>query len=281
MRVGVTGASGFTGGYLMNELRARGHEAIPIKSNLGSKADLGLEVAASKLEAVIHLAAKAFVHMADYELFYAVNQLGSFNLLAAMAAHSPGARVILASSAQVYGAEASGMIDEMLPVRPANHYALSKMAMEMGSSFWSDRLDITTVRPFNYTGVGQNSQFLIPKMIDHFCRRAPVIELGNIDVERDFGDVRSVVSAYVDLLDKSDSPRILNVCTGVGRSVRTVLAALTDLTGHSPEIQINPDFIRDNEVKFLVGDCSLLRQTLPSWKSIPFEETISWMIEAK
>lgn len=281
MRVAVTGASGFTGRYLLPELYSRDHEVVILKSNLASPVDLKCEIAAAQPEAIIHLAAKAFVHLDDFEEFYAVNQIGSFHLLAAAAAEVPGARVLLASSAQVYGVNASGVIDESFCPKPANHYALSKLAMEMGSNLWSDRLNITIVRPFNYTGIGQGAQFLVPKVVDHFRRRAPVIELGNIDIERDFGDVRSVVSAYADLIGKTEMPEILNVCTGQARSVRSLISALTQITGHKLQLKINQAFVRANDVPLLVGNGDLLRKTLPDWRPLPFEETLAWMVAAQ
>lgn len=280
MRVGVTGAQGFTGRFLLAELGRRGHDPLSIASDVTDAAALASEIAALQPEAVIHLAAVAFVNMADFGGFYAVNQIGSFHLLDALAEHAPGARVLLASSAQVYGAQASGLLAEAAPRRPSNHYALSKAAMEMGSAFWADRLRITIARPFNYTGVGQEARYLIPKIVDHFARRAPVIELGNIDVERDFGDVRSVADAYAGLIAMPEPEPVYNVATASLNSVRDIVGRLQRITGHQIEVRINPGFVRAGDVPILSGNIDRLRAALPDWHPHPIDDTLRWMLSA-
>lgn len=280
MRVAVTGASGFTGAYLLPELERRGHEAIALEADVTDPATLNAALAVARPDAVIHLAALAFVDVADFGGFYAVNQVGSFNLMQALAARSPGARLILASTAQVYGAQASGLIDEGRPMLPANHYALSKAAMETGSRFWADRLQITVVRPFNYTGVGQELRYLVPKIVDHFRRRAVEIDLGNIDVQRDFGDVRSVVEAYASLLDTPAPPTVCNIATGTMESVGGIVAKLAAISGHRMDIRINPAFVRADDVPVLGGCIDRLRTAVPGWSPRPIDDTLAWMLQA-
>lgn len=280
MRVGITGLSGFTGTYLCAALTEAGHQPVGITADLTDPAALDRAVADIAPDAVVHLAALAFVASDDLAGYYGVNQVGSFNLLNAMAQHRPGARVVLASSAQVYGEGASGTVAENHLLAPANHYALSKHAMEIGAGFWRDRLSILITRPFNYTGCGQQDRYLIPKIVDHFRRRAPVIELGNIDVERDFGDVRAVVRAYVGLLAAADSDVPINIATGKAHSVREVLTMAGELTTHRPQIVVNPAFVRKNDVQRLIGSNTRLRTLLPDWAPIPLSDTLEWMLAA-
>lgn len=278
MRVGVTGLSGFSGTYIGAALHEAGHHPIAISADITDASALDRAVADAAPDAVIHLAAQAFVASDDLAGFYAVNQIGSFNLLNALARHCPGSRAVLASSAQIYGEGASGVVDEDHPPAPANHYALGKWAMEMGASFWRDRLSILVTRPFNYTGRGQQNRYLIPKIVDHFRRRAPVIELGNINVERDFGDVRAVARAYVGLLSAADIDVPVNISTGTAHSVRDVLAIAEELTGHHPQVVVNPEFVRAGDVQRLVGSNVRLRMLLPEWSPIPLRDTLAWML---
>ena len=121
---------------------------------------------------------------------------------------------MLASTSQVYGNPSDDPVTEDTITTPINHYACSKLAMELMARNWFDRLPILITRPFNYTGRGQDQRFLLPKLIDHFRRRAAVIHLGNLDVERDFLDVRSVADIYVRLLESPAQSQALQYRVG-------------------------------------------------------------------
>lgn len=293
-RVLVTGLNGFTGVHLSHALAGAGYEvhgtiradeAPDDTHHVADLADLDqlrkviLQVRPIH---VIHLAAVSFVGHGDVAEIYRTNIVGTSNLLKALSTSKAAGiglkTVLLASSANIYGNTQVDPITEDEPPRPANDYAVSKAAMEQMAALWSESVPITMVRPFNYTGVGQSKQFLLPKIVDAFARKAPVLELGNIDVERDFSDVRDVAAAYCGLLEAS--PRhVLNVCSGRAHSLREILAIATDLSGHSPEIKINPDFVRGNEVRRLRGSAQRLRLALPGWSSRPVRETLKWMLD--
>jgi nucleoside-diphosphate-sugar epimerase len=279
MRVLVTGAQGFTGRYLCEELERRGHQVLEFSGDITDCDAVLANLKDLKPDGIVHLAAIAFVASGDFEAFYKVNQLGAFHLLEAASAVVPGARIVIASSANIYGNQAEGVLAESAPPNPVNHYAISKWAMEMGARQWSDRLAITLVRPFNYTGVGQDEQYLIPKIVAHFRRRESSIELGNLDVRRDFGDVRSVVQAYCDLLH-SDAAigETYNVSSGEIHSLQDVITMASAISGHALEVRVNPRFVRANDVRILAGDASKLRAVLPEWRQIALEETMRWMI---
>lgn len=280
MRVALTGAEGFTGRYVTAELDRRGIEWIALAADITDAAAVDAAVSVHRFDALIHLAAIAFAGGNDWNAFYWVNQLGTFNLLDSIARYQPGTICLLASSAQIYGPGASGLIDEAAPANPANHYAVSKYAMEQGAVIWSGALDIRIARPFNYTGVGQEDRYLVPKIVSHFARRVPVIELGNTHVLRDFGDVRAVASAYCDLIGSNEQGLIVNVASGVVRSIDEIMQTLGSLTGHRMEIQVNPTFVRANDVPVLGGNPAALRRYAPAWEPVAFDDTLAWMLEA-
>jgi nucleoside-diphosphate-sugar epimerase len=286
-RVLVTGLRGFTGSYLELELKAAGYEVCDLLTKDGHPVDITDRdavrdaMAHIKPRAIIHLAAVAFVGHGDPNTFYAVNLIGTRNLLEAAHQTVPQLDlVVLASSANIYGNRTAGVLDEDAPADPVNDYAVSKLAMEQMAALWRERLPIIVTRPFNYTGHGQSTSFLIPKIVAHFRARAPRISLGNLDVGRDFSDVRAVVQVYRDLLAAKPIGRIVNICSGNCYSPRDVLAMAQSITGHAIEVDVDPGLVRANEVTRLYGNPSRLRALLPQWQPIPFETTLRWMLEA-
>lgn len=288
----ITGALGFTGRYMAAELRSHGYRVSGVGSQPDTnpdyrQADL-TDAAAIKAclaelqpDVVLHLAALAFVGHGDANAFYQVNLIGTRNLLEAIAhmGKTPDC-VLLASSANVYGNATAGTLSEQAMLAPANDYAVSKMAMEAMARLWMQRLPLVITRPFNYTGVGQAENFLLPKIVSHFRRREARIELGNLDVWRDFTDVRALVQAYRRLMEAGAAGETVNVCSGTSYSLREVLHLCGQITGHSLEIDVNPAFVRANEVKTLCGDASRLRQLIGDWETPPLEQTLRWMLDA-
>lgn len=285
----VTGAGGFTGRYVIAALRSRGYRVVGLSSKptqadetiaceLTDAAAVREVVRSVAPDFVLHLAALAFVAHADEQAFYRVNLFGTQNLLQALAElDTPVQKVLLASSANVYGSPELEVLDESLCPAPVNHYAMSKLAMEHMAHTWFDRLPIVIVRPFNYTGMGQDEKFLVPKIVSHFRRGAKVIELGNIDVERDFSDVRTVADVYSRLLECVAAGGTFNVCSGVVWSLKDVLAMMAEIAGYEIEVRVNPDFVRANELKRLQGDASKLEGVLGALDNIPLQETLRWM----
>jgi nucleoside-diphosphate-sugar epimerase len=291
-RVLVTGIRGFTGQYMAAELTAYGYEVFGIGSQPGCDAhyrqvDLldseGLRAVIAQVQPdlVVHLAALAFVGHGDANAFYQTNVIGTRNLLEALAsAGKPLDCVLLASSANIYGNASEGVLSEATTPAPANDYAVSKLAMEYMARLWSERLPLVIARPFNYTGVGQADNFLLPKIVAHFRRKAATIELGNLDVWRDFSDVRAVVQAYRGLIEACPAGQTFNVCSGHTHSLREVLAMCADISGHQLQVAVNPAFVRAGEVKTLCGSAELLRSVLPHWQTPPLADTLRWMLDS-
>lgn len=254
MRILVTGADGFTGRHFAASAGACGHEVVSLQSNLTDLDALIQETAQVAPEAVVHLAGISFVEHADAIVFYDVNVIGTLNLLDALVAlEQPPGSVLLVSSANVYGNCKQSPITESQPPAPVNQYAMSKLAMEYMARTYLDRLPLFFVRPFNYTGPGQNINFVIPKLVDHFVRQAPVISLGNLHVEREFNDVQMVCETYIALLSCGQPGEIYNVCSGRPYSLSEVIQELTRISNHDLRVEVNPAFVRPNELHRLCG----------------------------
>lgn len=263
MKILLTGASGFTGVHFSALARAAGHKVVALTCDLSNKKELQREVLAAAPDGVVHLAAISFVGQANNDAFYAVNVVGTTNLLEALASlPQVPERVLLASSANVYGNSDTSPITESQRPAPTNHYATSKLAMEHIALSYAEELPLVITRPFNYTGEGQGLQFLVPKLVSHFAQRARAIELGNLYIEREFNDVRMVCDAYLKLLDYGEPGETYNICSGAGYSLQHLIDVFSRLTGHRLEVRVNPAFVRRGEVRRLFGSPEKLRSLL-------------------
>ena len=279
MRTLVTGLGGFTGRYIQLELEAHGHTVVGLNSDLTDPDAVSKEVAQVQPDMVLHLAGIAFVGHGHANAFYDVNLIGTHNLLAALSENAPDVQsILLASSANIYGNSNEELISEDAIPNPDNDYAVSKLSMESMASLWFEKLPLFIVRPFNYTGVGQDDKFLIPKIVSHFKDKKQIIELGNLDVWREFGDVRSVANIYRKLIECCPAGKTINICTSQTYSLREVISLCGEITGHDIEIEVNPEFVRENEVKTLTGDNNLLKKTIGNWKKYELKDTLRWML---
>jgi len=298
----ITGLRGFTGSYLARELAAAGYRVFGTVLPDGADEVFSADVFATDIfpadlldraavagvveqvrpDVAVHLAGIACVAHGDAEQIYRVNVAATRNLLEALAASPhPPSSVLLASSANIYGNAQAGLIDESVAPRPANDYAVSKLAMEYMASLWMDRLPIVIARPFNYTGVGQSDSFLLPKIVSHFRRGAPCIELGNLAIARDFSDVRMVAGSYRRLLAATaPAGQVFNVCSGRSHSLESVLRMMEEIAGYRIEVRVNPALVRANEVLTLAGDNTRLAATIDALAPVPLADTLRWMYES-
>ena len=283
----LTGASGFTGRYLEPALRARGFRVVRLDASGIGACDLtdprAVEEAVlnAQPDVVIHLAAVSYVAHGNAEDFYRVNVLGTLNLLQALGKlKSPPKRVVVASSANVYGTPRAEVLDESLCPAPVNHYAASKLAMEHMVRTWFEKLPILVTRPFNYTGPGQAEHFLVPKIVRHYRERASHIELGNLHVSRDYSDVDDVVATYRALLESEVHSEIVNICSGRAIPLLDIIEMMNDIAGYKIEVRVNPEFVRENEVPRLIGSPAKLRSLVKLPEPRPFAETLRRMYEA-
>lgn len=290
-RLLITGIESFTGKYIRDIFESHGYEVFGTVLGKASgdriytcditQADqIDTVIAHVRPDTVIHLAAITFVPEGTSLDIYNVNLFATLHLLDALIRHDAGkTKVILPSTSNVYGNLPLEAIHEEICPQPLSHYALSKYAMEQMARNYFDRLPILITRPFNYTGAGQVERFVIPKIVAHFRRKKSTMELGNIDVYRDFSDVRDIAEAYYVLAESTASSEIFNIASGKVFSLREIIAMAESASEHRLEIRTNPAFVRSNEIERLGGDNTRLKNL--GWTPrYTMEETIRWMINA-
>lgn len=285
----VTGAGGFTGKYVVDALVREGFRVVGVGLGPPATSDwrpcdftdvsaTSIIVRAIEPDVVFHLAALAFVGEAAEEDFYRVNVFGTLHLLEALAqCRKLPAKVLVASSANVYGNASSEPLSEDRCPAPVNHYACSKLAMEHMVRTWFDRLPILITRPFNYTGPGQDEKFVVPKIVGHYRCNQRSIKLGDISVERDFSDVQDVVEAYLRLMRSDARSEIVNICRGETISVAGIIAEMNALAGYTIQVEVQPELLRKADISRLVGDNTKLRRLTGFAPSTPIQATLKRM----
>ena len=292
----ITGAAGFTGRHLITAANQKGYRCIAVAqhegpevpgaydtlvANLLDPASLEHAIVTAKPDYIVHLAAISFVAHGSTAEIYQVNQLGTINLLEAIRKSVPEiTKVMIASSANIYGNTTTLPITESVPPAPVNHYGMSKVSMEMATQLFPD-LPIVLTRPFNYTGCGQSANFLIPKIVTAFKAGKKEIELGNLDVARDFSDVRDVVAAYLRLLITDTTALTYNICSGTATSLLSVIETLNKLAGYEMQLCVNQDFVRNDEIKTLYGSPALLEAAVGNFRKYTLTDTLAWMLAEK
>lgn len=289
----ITGINGFTGVHLEQHLQSLSYDVFGtvlhssknqnhFSCDILNEDDLFKVLNQVRPDYIFHLAAVSFVASKNQKKIYNVNIFGTLNLLKAVERlnYIPK-KILIASSAAVYGNIEGELSEEMCP-KPVNHYGNSKLVMENMTKGYFDKQNIIIVRPFNYTGVGQESHFLIPKIVSHFKENKKTIELGNIDVYREFNSVEFVVRSYLELVISDLKSEIINVCTGNAINIKSILSKMKKLAGYEIEVRINPVYVRKNEIKILKGSPekinSLVKKKL---KDYSLERTLKEMYHEK
>jgi len=281
LRLLVTGAEGFTGKHFFLSAVKAGYEVFGLQVDLLNYKALETEVLTVRPDVVVHLAAVSFVGGSDKSAFYSVNVVGTTNLLdAILKLPRAPTKVLLASSANIYGNSDISPIAESATPNPINHYAVSKLAMEKMALTYSDKIPIVITRPFNYTGYGQHTNFIIPKLVSHFVDKKSSIFLGNINVEREFNDIDMVCEYYLILIKYGVSGENYNVCSGKTYSLATVIELLSELTGQVISVNVSKDLVRSNEVINLCGDPYKLDQLIKSHSEAVSKKTLKETLQS-
>ncbi len=246
---------------------------------------LAPRVAALAPDAVLHLAALSSVaeSFGDFDRYVDVNFRGTLNLLRALRAAGFAGRMVFVGSGDCYGAvpEAELPIAENRPLRPRNPYAVSKVAAEALCYQWSqtEGLDVVIARPFNHIGPGQDERFAVAAFAAQLARIAagrapPRVVTGNLDVTRDFTDVRDVVRAYFALMARGRRGEVYNIGSGRETRLRDVLDRLLALAGVQAEVETDPSRLRADEQKRVVADVRKIARDTGWTARTPLDETL-------
>ncbi len=310
MRCFVTGIGGFAGLHLADALLAAGHDVTGTVTSTESRAPLAelaarhprfapdrlvaldvtdraaveRAVASAAPEHVFHLAAVAFSPDAqrDPARAFAVNVLGTVNVLDAVRAVAASARVVIAGSSEAYGASGEHALPvvETTPLRPVNVYGVTKAAADMAAyeRWWSTEAAVIRARAFNHTGPGQRPDFVCSDFARQIARMeaglaAPVLRVGNLRAARDFSDVRDVVRGYALLAEKGVPGEAYNLCSGALTTIADVVAMLCAESTVAVTCTEERHRVRRHEVPALVGNAA--RAVALGWAaSVPLRQTL-------
>jgi GDP-4-dehydro-6-deoxy-D-mannose reductase len=282
----VTGGGGFAGRHLVERLRAGGGEvAAPAHSELDllDGASVRRALADAQPERVFHLAALASVGRSWHEprRTLAENQEMTLNLLDAVREEAPDARVLLASSGEVYGPPAELPVTEDAPLRPQSPYALSKVTTDLLGALYAEarELHVVRTRAFNHAGPGQSETYVIGTLTRQVAEAEAAgedevtLRTGNADSARDFTDVRDVVAAYGLAIDLE--PGAYNVASERAVAVSGLIEVVGGLTELGVRHVIDEARVRSHDVAEVRGSAAKLREATGWQPQIPLEQTIS------
>jgi len=281
MSILLTGSKGFTGKFLESILTSK-HDVHPLESNLLDIESLNRELDRIKPSVIFHLAGVAVTHDTPSGLLYDVNTIGVHNLLQSVINTSNlQTKVFLVSTASVYSTHEPDVIfTESSDISLGSHYATSKYCAELIARQYASMLDITILRPFNYTGVGQTDNFIIPKLVNAYKNNIDSIKVGNLNVVREFNDVRWIAEVYYELIcHRAQDIPLINISSGVGVELFSAIEFLSNYSQHKVELVVDSSFTRENDPISVVGDNSYLRSIIgeKATSRYDFLDTLKWM----
>lgn len=313
MRVLVTGVSGFVGGHLAEHLIDSGDLVVGLSASgrwpeglsglalarqvrleafdfaEGAESDLADLIGRKRPEAIYHLAAQANpqASLSDPRGTWALNLGGALNLLEAVKASGLKPRVVLVGSGVCYGNPAPEYlpVSESCPLRPNNPYAASKAAADLLGiqHFLSYGTDVVMVRPFNHAGPRQSSTYVLSGLARQVAEveagLKPRVEVGNLEVVRDFTDVRDVVRGYRLLAERGAPGEVYNLGSGRGTRIADALEALRSLARAAVEVHVDPARVRPVDQPLLVADASKLRAATGWEPRFSISQTLADMLD--
>lgn len=263
-KVFITGASGFTASSLIKSLEKDGFDVTASSSsenkakNIITMKDISQDTFTEILgqvepDFIIHLAAISSVTEQDNFNIFNINSIMTRNLLSsASAMKRKPKKIILSSSANLYGSS-KNKLNECSDLNPTNIYSMSKLFMEEIAKNFFCKLNILITRPFNYSGPLHSSNFLIPKIAEHFSKNKKEISLGNTNIIRDFSYIDDVIISYKKLMLSSSKSEIINICSSKGQSITEIIKIFESVCGYNINVNINNFEKRERDIGFQVG----------------------------
>jgi GDP-4-dehydro-6-deoxy-D-mannose reductase len=285
MRALITGGHGFVGRHLAQHLlRCNEDVALtyyPADPGCGNAVEiptaaqnLALDITNQEMvkevisllkpDAVYHLAAISFVPQGekDFSQVFAINFMGTLNVLEAIAKYSKNSRFLFVSSAEVYGnpRPKSLPLTELSELRPINSYGVSKAAADVAAyKYWyRDKVHVVRIRSFPHIGPGQSDSFAISSFAKQIAavklgKAEPVIKVGNLDVKRDYCDVSDIVRGYREAVFNAKPGEAYNLCSGESLTIGELLQTLIKLADVNVEIVQDPARMRKVDIPELRG----------------------------
>ena len=301
-RILITGGTGFVGTHLVQFLKSNTSHIAVLASGGKSKPQPGVNyyevdirdrdavrsvVQEVKPDHIYHLAGISSVDdsWSSPRLTYEVNVFGAYNLFdAAMSLPRPP-RILNISTSQVY-APCSSPLSEDSRIQPNNPYAASKAMAELLVVEYQKYTEggIITTRSFNHTGPGQPPNFVLPSIAKQFVEielglRPPRLNVGNVEVKRDFTDIRDVIRAYCMLLEKGKPGEVYNVCSGSAVRLADIIRMFESAAGRKVTIATEEARVRSNDVPLICGDPKKIRETTGWHPQISLPKTIADLLD--
>ena len=279
MRCLISGINGFVGQYLSTYLKelnfqVYGFDITKISLNkdeyifqisIFDEKRLFEIVSKTKPDFVFHLAGFSSVKrsFSQPDLAKNINVNGTKNLLDAIVKAKINPRILIVSSAEVYGVPKYIPIDENHPLNPNSPYAESRLEQEKLCENYD--LDIIISRSFNHIGPKRQQIFVCLDFVKQIVeieigKKAQIVSVGNLEVKRDFTDVRDMVKAYILALEKCKKGEIYNLCSGNSYEIRTILETLLSFSNINIKIKQDLKKIRPIDIPILHGDCTKFKK---------------------
>ncbi len=302
MNIAITGSGGFVGRHLIAylEKQGQGDAIVGIESapqpggtevkktyacNIADEHALGEVMQEGKPDQVYHLAAISSIGGAAEQerRAFDVNVWGTRNILHHGSQLPKPCKVVMVSTSQVYDATFTERADELAPVRPLNTYAVTKRMAELLADTYRDKVSVVVARSFNHTGPGQGDAFVLPYLVKSVVEievglAEPVLRVGNLNVERDFTDVRDVVKAYALLMTHGHSGHIYNVSSGKAYRIADLLDTIIGLTNAKIRVEVDSTRYRNHDAKRLWGNPAKIAKDTGWAPTIPIEQTLTDMV---